>query len=647
MTLTFSTTRILLLLVFFGISFFITPTVFGVGTRQIGEACNSTLTCIEGLSCDDGFCTCSDISSPSSNHCQARYGGTADGWKCVDEDEDPVSERGEWNFCKKTTYRSSLPRNSTEDVKYPVETKILMGYPCDDTHSCLSDNGQIGDMCNETSLASSPNTSDPYFDPWYTPGRKLNVCAVPRNLSAPTICKNQYGGDGWGWVDGSGELVGIATCGKQNSPPFMTLQDMQKSVTQDSEDNPSDTTIFGFDATLPEMKLVKPTPKIGIPGVVFSNISKESSITTDAGGTSWLNIPFLGEYISAIYRYSVGLISLIAVLVLLVSGVQIATSAGNSEVISGAKQRIVSSIIAITLTAGSYTILYTINPELVNLKNLKIQVILGTDLKDVVDASFHATTLSSTGEFGESPQVAQVGPNVDTDATNCTAEKSVSSGIGKDTFLGQLDCVSKQKRKALTDVKFIILHDGGRTAAGTLNYWKKNCTNKGQCVSSHYFIERDGTIYQLLDEKKVAYHTPGWNDASIGIDLAITDSPADRSTQSCLQCKKSGKCTTYTGKPAEGSISNKQTAIEECSKGFEDAQYNSLKILIESIVSRTGVTKNGESIRAHCNTAKNHGDPVGFDWSKIGITQTNTQGCYFEPNYSQKIQTDANRIFGQ
>jgi N-acetyl-anhydromuramyl-L-alanine amidase AmpD len=64
-------------------------------------------------------------------------------------------------------------------------------------------------------------------------------------------------------------------------------------------------------------------------------------------------------------------------------------------------------------------------------------------------------------------------------------------------------------------------------------------------VSAHYVIGRDGTIYQLVDEKDNSYHagksslpngTTNVNSCSIGIEImtSYTESPTEEQTQSLL-----------------------------------------------------------------------------------------------------------------
>ena len=64
-------------------------------------------------------------------------------------------------------------------------------------------------------------------------------------------------------------------------------------------------------------------------------------------------------------------------------------------------------------------------------------------------------------------------------------------------------------------------------------------------VSAHYVIGRDGTVYQLVDEKDNSYHagkstlpdgTTNVNSCSIGIEImtSYTESPTEQQTQSLL-----------------------------------------------------------------------------------------------------------------
>jgi hypothetical protein len=138
---------------------------------------------------------------------------------------------------------------------------------------------------------------------------------------------------------------------------------------------PSGSTSFTFNEN--NVIIRSPQPRIRIPGLSFTDNAeaRRGLISTESDGSIYLSIPFLGEYLAAVYRYTVAAGSIVAVIMIIVAGIQWVTSAGNSEGVSSAKQRIVHAITGLVLTVSSYIILYTIDPELVQFKNLRVQVI--------------------------------------------------------------------------------------------------------------------------------------------------------------------------------------------------------------------------------------------------------------------------------
>lgn len=119
----------------------------------------------------------------------------------------------------------------------------------------------------------------------------------------------------------------------------------------------------------------KPQPRITIPGVSFSD-----PVVKNEEGRKYLYIPFLGNYISAVYKYGVVAVSVAAVIMVIVSGVIWTTSAGNSEQVNKAKSTLSKAIIGLLIAVGSYTILFTINPELVIFKSLRVRYVETVDL---------------------------------------------------------------------------------------------------------------------------------------------------------------------------------------------------------------------------------------------------------------------------
>lgn len=74
------------------------------------------------------------------------------------------------------------------------------------------------------------------------------------------------------------------------------------------------------------------------------------------------------NYIKTIYEFGVAGAGVIAVVMIMVGGIMWVVAAGNPTKIGQAKEYITNAIIGILLVLGSYTLLQTINPELVKLR---------------------------------------------------------------------------------------------------------------------------------------------------------------------------------------------------------------------------------------------------------------------------------------
>lgn len=76
----------------------------------------------------------------------------------------------------------------------------------------------------------------------------------------------------------------------------------------------------------------------------------------------------VGDYIQTVYKYTLSVVGILAAVLIVISGIQWTSSAGNPEAISSAKKRIVGALVGLVIAYSSYIILNTINPALVNLR---------------------------------------------------------------------------------------------------------------------------------------------------------------------------------------------------------------------------------------------------------------------------------------
>jgi hypothetical protein len=114
------------------------------------------------------------------------------------------------------------------------------------------------------------------------------------------------------------------------------------------------------------------TPKlaVNVPGVNFSALKVQGY-----AGQKYIDVPYLAQYVQGIYSYVMALVVILSIAVIIWGGIKWISAAGNAEMVSSAKKNITNAIIGIFFAFGSFLILSTINPDLVNLKVLRIAVI--------------------------------------------------------------------------------------------------------------------------------------------------------------------------------------------------------------------------------------------------------------------------------
>ncbi|MCK5061594.1 hypothetical protein KAR28_03515 [Candidatus Parcubacteria bacterium] len=108
-------------------------------------------------------------------------------------------------------------------------------------------------------------------------------------------------------------------------------------------------------------------PQISIPNSEFKHSeSKDSS--------DWMVITpsTLGKYIKAIYTYAIGIVGIFSTVVIIYGGLLWAMAGGNNSKVDAAKGYIGSALTGLVLALVSYTLLYMINPALVELKPLVV-----------------------------------------------------------------------------------------------------------------------------------------------------------------------------------------------------------------------------------------------------------------------------------
>lgn len=100
-------------------------------------------------------------------------------------------------------------------------------------------------------------------------------------------------------------------------------------------------------------------PGVGLPGTQF-----EAGTEVPVTGTT------LGEYIAALYMFFAGIIGSLGAVMVLWGGVQWMSAGGNTARVGEAKKTIYSALISMFIVFSAYVLLNTINPQLVQLRDL-------------------------------------------------------------------------------------------------------------------------------------------------------------------------------------------------------------------------------------------------------------------------------------
>ena len=114
------------------------------------------------------------------------------------------------------------------------------------------------------------------------------------------------------------------------------------------------------------------TPRLQIPIPGLPQLSDVTVFTED--GRRVADIPFLAEYLAGLYRFLVGLAGLAATVMIIVGGMRWLLAAGDAGKIGAAKTTITSATVGLIIALGSYIILFTLNPELVSFRSLRVGI---------------------------------------------------------------------------------------------------------------------------------------------------------------------------------------------------------------------------------------------------------------------------------
>jgi 3D (Asp-Asp-Asp) domain-containing protein len=139
-----------------------------------------------------------------------------------------------------------------------------------------------------------------------------------------------------------------------------------------------------------ETPFVPPKLQIPIPGLTLTTEESKLKICTECADPEIIDpaecppekcknwayrIPWIGEYLAALYKWAVGALAILAVVMIMINGVRWILAGGSPDKISEAKKGISSAIIGLVLVLLVHQILSLVDPRLTIFKPIVIGVI--------------------------------------------------------------------------------------------------------------------------------------------------------------------------------------------------------------------------------------------------------------------------------
>lgn len=126
--------------------------------------------------------------------------------------------------------------------------------------------------------------------------------------------------------------------------------------------------------------LITPVLNVDIPELTFSK-GISGPCTYDANQTC-VKTNYLAEYLNGIYAFLITTLTTIAIVMIMIGGLQYTLGAASEEQVKKGKEKIKNSVTGLVLLLCVFLILQTVNPQLTFLKMVELQNIEGQEIED-------------------------------------------------------------------------------------------------------------------------------------------------------------------------------------------------------------------------------------------------------------------------
>ncbi len=176
------------------------------------------------------------------------------------------------------------------------------------------------------------------------------------------------------------------------------------------------------------------TPTLEIPLPTLPSLSQFADLTLQGDAPNrYLLIPWLGQYIAAIYKYAIGVVGILAGIMIVIGGLLWLTAGGDAGKVSTAKSFIESSLVGLVIALTSYLLLFAINPKLTEFDSLKVKYIEEATWNNVDTAAASEAAASDTSVPEGSRPIA-TSEKCDESLSRCfvtfSAEAQADTGTG-------------------------------------------------------------------------------------------------------------------------------------------------------------------------------------------------------------------------
>ncbi len=343
--------------------------------------------------------------------------------------------------------------------------------------------------------------------------------------------------------------------------------------------------IVAPDDTLPDApEETEPTFTVPILNIQIPGFKNFETPTKSADG-SVVSVNFLATYINAIYAWALGAGALVAVVMMMLGGLQYVLSRGKSKYIEKAKTRITNAITGLVLLLAAYNIAFLIDPNTTILKSLDVTNVdrleyfppEGEEESDAItaNASLTGATVPISGDF----ITAYSGAAVDSDALTAlqSAAKAFHAETGKNVVITS---ATRDLTKQATLFYNYCLKTGGVCSPTACNPASTSVVKKVSgkyTLMGKYASETDSSsiISDIVANAQVSNcpHT-----SAIALDAWCDDGGSDyRHDVECqtelIQAMIGAGFCRLSLEPWHFELDTKKVSAKSCSTSWNDASY--------------------------------------------------------------------------